>query len=149
MPDLLRGMGCSVGRLLPAAPAWGLRYSTSSLPISPLHLVHPILKTEITIKLIEWRFGPMKLLLGFLFFGLGPSFLLEGGPDHMREEGVSRRRGNKSVWYRLAKNFTCMWGLESFPTTLVHQGKGKGQDGLTRTRRDQAAAWRDGGELEL
>ena len=81
MPDLLRGMGCSVGRLLPAAPAWGLRYSTSSLPISPLHLVHPILKTEITIKLIEWRFGPMKLLLGFLFFGLGPSFLV-GCPDH-------------------------------------------------------------------
>ena len=27
----------------------------------------------------------------------------------------------------MAKNFTCMWGLESFPT-FIHQGKGKGQD---------------------
>ena len=89
-----------------------------------------------------------KITTRFFFFGLGPSFLV-GCPDHMREEGVSRRRGYKNVWYRMAQNFTCMWGLESFPTTLVHQDKGKGQDGLTRTRRDQAAAWRDGGELEL
>ena len=66
----------------------------------------------------------------------------------MGEEGVSRRRGNKNVWYRMAQNFTCMWGLESFPT-LVHQGMGMGQDGLTRTRQDQAAVWRDGGVLEL
>ena len=87
-----------------------------------------------------------KITTGFSFLRPWPLIL---GLDHMREEGVSRRGGHKSVWYRMAKNFTCMWGLESFPTTLVHQGKGKGQDGLTRTRRDQTAAWRDGGEFEL
>ena len=56
----------------------------------------------------------------------------------------------KNFLYRMAQNFTCMWGSESFPT-LVHQGMGKGQDGLTRAKQDQdqAAAWRDGGELEL
>ena len=45
----------------------------------------------------------------------------------------------------MAKNFTCMWGLESFPT-FVHQGKGQG---VARTGQDQVAARHDGGKLEL
>ena len=71
-----------------------------------------------------------------------------GCPDHMREEGVSRRRGYKNVWYRMAQNFTCMWGLESFPT-FVHQGKGKGQGVVDQERAGPSRRMVDGGELEL
>ena len=50
---------------------------------------------NITIKGITWRLGPIKLQLGILFFGLGPSFLVGGGPGYMGETGVRRRKGNK------------------------------------------------------
>ena len=87
-----------------------------------------------------------KIITRFSFLRLGPSFLLEDGPDHMREEGVSRRRGNIKVRYRMAQNFTCMWGLESFPT-FVHQGKGQGL--VDQERAGPCCRRHDGGELEL
>ena len=56
---------------------------------------------DITIKSIKWRLGPIKLLLGFLFFGLGPSFLVSitCGKRELVGEGVQGNCLEFSEWF--------------------------------------------------
>ena len=58
-----------------------------------------------------------KITTGYSFLRPRPLILDEGSPNHMGKRELVGE-GETNVQYRMAKNFTCMWGLEGVPTFL-------------------------------
>ena len=93
------------------------------------------MKTEITIKSIKWRLGPIKLLLGFLFFGLGPSFLVSITCGKRELVGEGETKMSNIGW---PKTSPACGGWRASPLFLT-RARARARMWLTRTGQDQAA----------
>ena len=126
-------------RLL-AAPGWGLRHKTfsSSLFSPPVLLASGQIHYNKSWSCIKWRLGPIKLLLGIHFFGLGPSFLMQGSPDHMGKRELVGEGETKMSNIGWPKTSPACGGWRASPLFLT-RARARARMWLTRTGQDQAA----------
>ena len=89
-----------------------------------------------------------KITTGYSFLRLGPSFLVQGSPDHMGKRELDGEGETKMSNIGWPKTSPACGGWRASPLFLT-RARARARVCLTRTGQDQGAAWHDGGELEL